>query len=102
MSIQASKKLNTSHFLGIDYGKAKVGLAIGNGETRMAFGYGVLKNDKKLWQKLAEIVKKEGIEKIIVGSPALSLRRAQRRGNLGQYNKTRDCFATLAMTRIIF
>ena len=67
MSIQASKKANTSHILGIDFGKAKIGLAVADSETRIAFGYGFLKNDKKLLQKLAEIVEKENINKIIIG-----------------------------------
>jgi putative Holliday junction resolvase len=53
--------------LGIDYGKTKVGLAIGDRETRMAFGYGVLVNDKDLLQKIAEIIEKENISKVIIG-----------------------------------
>lgn len=54
-------------FLGIDYGKSKVGLAVGDDETRMAFQYGVLDNDKNFLQKLAEIIEKENISKIIIG-----------------------------------
>lgn len=68
MSITPSNRANTSHILGVDFGKAKIGLAIADSETRIAFGYGVLKNDKKILEKLAEIVKKEGINKIILGN----------------------------------
>src|SRR4030042_2172689 len=67
MSIPPPKNQNTSHYLGIDYGKSKVGLAIGDGETRMAFQYGTLDNDKTLLQKLAEIIEKENISKVIIG-----------------------------------
>lgn len=55
--------------MGIDYGKAKVGLAIADSETRMAFAYGTLDNNKELFQKLAEIIQKEGIKKVIIGVP---------------------------------
>ncbi|OGI25845.1 MAG: hypothetical protein A3J76_04885 [Candidatus Moranbacteria bacterium RBG_13_45_13] len=67
MSISKPKKANTSHILGIDYGKAKVGLAIADSETRMAFQYGTLENNKNLLQKLAEIIEGENISKVVIG-----------------------------------
>ena len=67
MSINQSKRPNISHILGIDFGKAKIGLAIADSETRIAFAYGMVKNDKDIFRKLSEIVRKEGIGKIIVG-----------------------------------
>ena len=74
MSILPSNKPDTSHILGIDYGESKVGLAIGDSETRMAFQYGTLKNDKNLLQKLAEIIENENISKIIIGVTNLETR----------------------------
>ncbi|MFA5926008.1 MAG: Holliday junction resolvase RuvX [Parcubacteria group bacterium] len=53
--------------LGIDYGQSKIGLAMADNETRMAFSYGMLKNDKDFLQKLAEIIEKENISKVIIG-----------------------------------
>jgi putative holliday junction resolvase len=67
MSTSYTLKSSLKHILGIDFGKAKIGLAIADSETRMAFGYGTLKNDKNLLQKLEEIIEKEGIEKVIIG-----------------------------------
>lgn len=64
----------TIRILGLDYGKSKIGLAIADSETRIAFGYGTLKNDKNLLQKIAEIVEKENISKIIIGVPNLETR----------------------------
>jgi len=58
-----------SHYLGIDYGQAKIGLSIGDSETRMAFGYGMLENNKELLEKLAEIIRKEDIKKVVIGMP---------------------------------
>ena len=67
MSITSSKTANTSHYLGVDFGKSKIGLAVADSETRIAFSYGVLKNDKDLVKNLEKIIKKEGIDRIIIG-----------------------------------
>lgn len=64
-----SNEPQISHILGVDYGKAKIGLAIADSETRMAFAYGKLKNNKQIFQKLAEIIEKEGITQVVIGVP---------------------------------
>lgn len=63
----SSKNAKISHYLGVDFGKAKIGLAIADSETRIAFSYGVLKNNRELVNNLKNIIKKEEIGKIIVG-----------------------------------
>jgi putative Holliday junction resolvase len=70
MSIYKPKKANVSHFLGIDYGESKVGLATADSETRMAFQYATLDNDNNFLQKLSEIIQKENISKVIIGISA--------------------------------
>jgi putative transcription antitermination factor YqgF len=70
MKSQEGNKANISHYLGIDYGASDIGLALADSETRMAFAYGKLKNDKNLLQKIAEIVEKENAETIIIGIPS--------------------------------
>jgi putative Holliday junction resolvase len=65
-----SNEPEISHILGVDYGASKVGLAIADSETRIAFRYGTLENNKQLFQKLAEIIEKEGVSKVIVGTPS--------------------------------
>lgn len=67
MSISKSIRANTSHYLGIDFGKAKIGLAIADSETRIAFSYAMLKNDKDLIENLENIIEKEKIGKVIIG-----------------------------------
>ncbi|MFA6285473.1 MAG: Holliday junction resolvase RuvX [Parcubacteria group bacterium] len=52
----------------MDFGKAKVGLAVADSETRIAFSFGTLKNGKNLMRDLANIIEKKGIEKIIIGN----------------------------------
>jgi len=60
----------TKNFLAIDYGQSKVGLALADSETRIAFAYKTLDNDKYLFQKLAEIIEEEDVKDIIIGVPA--------------------------------
>ena len=57
-------------YLGIDFGRAKVGLALADSETKMAFAYKILKNDKNLKENLAEIIKKENVGKAVIGIPS--------------------------------
>ncbi len=57
-----------SSFLGLDFGRSKIGLAIADGETRMAFAFDTLRNDKDFYVKLAEIISQKNIVKIIIGA----------------------------------
>lgn len=70
MSIDPQKNTEISHFLGIDYGKSDVGLALADEETKIAFIYKTLKNDKNFLQNLAEIIKKENVKTVIIGVPS--------------------------------
>lgn len=58
-------------YLGMDYGQAKVGLAVGDDETKLALGKGQLEGftQNKLIEKIKAIVNIESIERIIVGLP---------------------------------
>jgi putative transcription antitermination factor YqgF len=64
-----NKSIETEYYLAVDYGKAKIGLAIADSETRIAFGYGALKNDKEFYANLGKIIKDEKISKVIIGIP---------------------------------
>lgn len=57
--------------LGIDYGSARLGLAIGDTETRIASPWSVLaiQDDDEAVGAIQELTKKESIEKLIVGIP---------------------------------
>ena len=61
------EELVLGRILGIDFGKSKIGLAIADSETRMAFAFNTLPNDKNFLRKLSEIVEKEGVKTIIMG-----------------------------------
>lgn len=57
--------------LGLDYGSARTGIAIGDTETRIASPWCVLemKDLEKMLQSLASIVKEEKIEAFVLGIP---------------------------------
>jgi len=58
-------------YLGIDYGDAKIGLAIADSETGLALPYKIISNKKGdfLLKELRDIIKSEKIETVIVGVP---------------------------------
>lgn len=52
-------------YLGIDYGEKNIGLAIGNDDLKIALPFKIVHNLKQI----KEIIKKEKIDKIIIGLP---------------------------------
>ncbi|MFZ5365081.1 MAG: Holliday junction resolvase RuvX [Patescibacteria group bacterium] len=57
--------------LGIDYGKSKVGLALGDDITKLAFALKTIKNEgnDRLVKNIKELVKEEAVELIVIGKP---------------------------------
>lgn len=66
----SQKEPKTSQYLGIDFGRSKVGLAMADSETKIAFAHTTIDNDKDFLQKLTEIIQENNINKIIIGIPA--------------------------------
>jgi putative holliday junction resolvase len=58
------------HYLGIDYGKAKIGLAIADNETKIAFALKTLDNNKDFLSKLVKIIQENNVGKVIIGVPS--------------------------------
>lgn len=54
-------------YLGIDWGEKKIGLAIADEETRLAFADQVVFNDGKVWDNLNKIIDEYSINKIVIG-----------------------------------
>lgn len=69
-SIGSENVANISHYLGIDFGKAKIGLAIADEETKMAFAFDTLKNDNEFFGKFKDIVHAENVKTIVMGMTA--------------------------------
>lgn len=55
--------------LGIDYGAKKIGIAIGDTETKVASPYSVIKQTASIMTEIATIISSEDIARIIVGVP---------------------------------
>jgi putative Holliday junction resolvase len=72
--LKNSEIMSEEHILGIDFGTSKIGLALADTETRLAFAYAMLKNDRDLWDELNEVITKENIQKIVIGKPGYVLR----------------------------
>ncbi len=67
MSTQTQNSAKISHYLGVDFGLAKIGLAIADSETKIAFAYKTLENNSEIFNNLKKIIAKEEINKLIVG-----------------------------------
>lgn len=52
-------------YLGIDWGEARIGLALGSGETRLASPYGTVEDAAGV----ARIAEKEGVDVLVIGAP---------------------------------
>lgn len=60
----------TSHILAIDHGRSKAGLALADSETKIAFAYKKLDNNKDFFQKLAEIIEEKNVSAVVIGIPS--------------------------------
>ena len=58
-------------FLGIDYGKARIGLAISDEEKIIATPLDTIKNQKDYLDIILKIIKEKDVEKTIIGLPLL-------------------------------
>ena len=54
-------------FLGIDYGKKRVGLAVSDEKGCIAFPYDTLTNNKDLVNNIISVCENEGIEVVVIG-----------------------------------
>lgn len=57
------------HYLGIDFGEARIGLALANSIAKLASPYAVLPNNQEILEKITEIITKEKIDKLVIGLP---------------------------------
>lgn len=56
-------------YLGIDFGLRKIGLSIGDSQTKIASPIETVENNESIFDSLASLVKDEGIDQIVVGVP---------------------------------
>lgn len=56
-------------FLGIDFGTKRVGLALGDSETKLALPFKTLINDSEILESIKKIIDSDLIETLVVGKP---------------------------------
>jgi putative Holliday junction resolvase len=54
-------------YLGIDYGTKKLGIALSDGEGKVAFPKEVVPNDHRLLQHIEELCVRENVAEIVIG-----------------------------------
>ena len=70
MSKEIKRRRGTFSYLGIDWGKSDVGLALADEETKMAFAYKTLKNDRDFLRNLAKIIAEKNVKEVVIGIPS--------------------------------
>lgn len=82
MSMTSEKIAETSHYLGIDFGQAEVGLALADEETKLAFAYKKVKNDKYLILRLSDEIRLNNVKVAVVGIPSYFKQKAEEYGGV--------------------
>jgi putative Holliday junction resolvase len=59
----------TRYFVGLDWGKSKIGIALADDETRMAFAHSILRNDATFLPSLGVILREHAVETLVIGMP---------------------------------
>lgn len=62
--------METFSYLGIDWGEKKVGVAIADSETKMAFSLVTLPNDDRLIDALGSIIEERSVWEVVIGIPS--------------------------------
>ena len=62
--------METFSYLGIDWGEKKVGVAIADSETKIAFSLATLPNDKRLIDAIGNLVEARSVREIVIGIPS--------------------------------
>ena len=60
---------DVSRILAIDYGSARIGLAVSDPLKIIAQGLKTISNDEKCFDEITSIIKEQAVNKIIVGKP---------------------------------
>lgn len=59
--------IESSRFLGVDYGTKRIGLAVSDENGKIAFPKEILPNDFHTFDRLGTLIEKENISEIVVG-----------------------------------
>lgn len=57
-------------YMGLDWGKSDVGVALADEPNRIAYAHVTLQNDKNLVNALGKIIMEKGIKTVVIGIPS--------------------------------
>jgi putative holliday junction resolvase len=66
---ETSCRIPSMRTLGVDYGKARIGLAVTDETGMFSFPHKVLKGNRNLRARFAEVIEEKNIGKIVMGNP---------------------------------
>lgn len=65
-----SESITAVNYLGIDWGKRDVGIALAHAETRIAIPLATERNDAELLERLKSLIREESIGTVVIGVPS--------------------------------
>jgi putative Holliday junction resolvase len=65
--------MTSSRVMGIDYGSVRIGISLSDESFSIAFGKEAIVNDSNCFKKIADLAKKNGVQRVVLGYP-LSLK----------------------------
>lgn len=68
--VYQTKHFDHAEFMGIDWGKSDIGIALADESTRMAFAYTTLSYAPRVIEKIGEIIQEKGVKTVIIGIPS--------------------------------
>lgn len=107
------RAFDKAEFMGIDWGKSDIGIALADADTRMAFAYTTLDNSTTTIQKIGHIIREKEVKTVVIGIPSPINREeifydAEKLGELLEHNYgvvvhyQNEMFSTkLAQTQLI-
>ena len=63
-------RLESAEYMGIDWGKEDVGVALADAETRIAYAHTTLKNRENLVETLGALIAEKGVKTVVIGIPS--------------------------------
>lgn len=58
-----------THYLALDWGEKKIGVALADSETRIAFAHTIIMNDNRFFDLLGDLIAEYDVTMIIIGKP---------------------------------
>lgn len=65
-----TRHFERAEFMGIDWGKSNIGIALAEEETRLAFAHTTLDYAPHVVEKIGDIIREKGVRTVVIGIPS--------------------------------